>query len=82
MQMGWGCPATFQPTQSSPIWLKVFGVNLVPICADCAGFDGYTGSYLLCRLCRKLLILHGMEEVVGSIPTRSTKFGFLYVDRV
>jgi hypothetical protein len=44
---GWGDgadPATFQPTQSSPIWLKVFGVNLVPISADCAGFTGYTGS--------------------------------------
>ena len=49
------------------------GVNLVPNCADCAGFDGDTGSELLCRLYRKLLILHGMEEVVGSIPTRSTK---------
>jgi hypothetical protein len=43
--VGVGLPRQrFSPPNEAQCSRMVFGVNLVSICAGCAGFDGYAGS--------------------------------------
>jgi hypothetical protein len=45
---------------------------LVPICADGSGLAGYAVSEAIYFQLPQRLALHGMKEVIGPIPIRST----------
>ena len=60
------------PPQVQPTARK-FGVKLVSKTADWAGFTGFAVSYHCIVNNLAFRGFHGMEEVIGSIPIRSTK---------
>jgi hypothetical protein len=72
-EMGLEAMKKADPTQISP-WpaSQKFGGILWANSAHGVNSAGRAGSQVLCRLLFGLGSYHGMEEVIGSIPIRST----------